>query len=61
MDPGATVVAISTLAAAIAQDKTLDEVELLALFFSQLGDVLATIGALMEKDQGEIIVDPIAI
>ncbi len=61
MDPGATVVAISALAAGISKDKSLEEIELLALFFTQLGDMLATIGALMEKDKDELIIDPVAL
>lgn len=34
---------ISTLAYSISQNKTQEEVELLALFFTQLGDTLATL------------------
>ena len=34
---------ISTLAYSISQNKTQEEVELLALFFTELGDTLATL------------------
>lgn len=34
---------ISTLACAITQDKTIDEISVLAAIFTQLGDSLATI------------------
>lgn len=37
---------ISVLACAIAKDKTQDELNVLAVFFTQLGDTLATISAL---------------
>ena len=37
------VTLISTLACAIAKDKTIDEISLLATIFTQLGDSLATI------------------
>ncbi len=37
---------ISTLACTIAQNKSQDEVQLLAAFFTQLGDTLATIATI---------------
>ena len=37
---------ISILACTIAKDKTPDELAILALLFTQLGDTLATLGAL---------------
>ncbi len=37
---------ISTLACAIAQDKTKRELDILSVFFTQLGDTLATISIL---------------
>lgn len=39
------VTLISTLACIISQDKTADEITLLAVIFTQLGDSLATIAA----------------
>lgn len=45
---------ISVLASSIAKNKTQDEINLLAAFFSQLGDTLATISAFEEiKDECE--------
>ncbi|MBR3771204.1 MAG: hypothetical protein IKL07_02950 [Clostridium sp.] len=43
--PCEAVTAISALALAIANGKSTDEVELLATYFTQLGDTLITIGA----------------
>ena len=37
---------ISTLACAIAKDKSQEEIEILSAFFSQLGDTLATLSLL---------------
>lgn len=42
------VTLISTLACIIAQDKTTDEITLLAVIFTQLGDSLATIATTRE-------------
>lgn len=39
------ILSISTLACCIAQDRSVDELSLLAAIFSQLGDSLATIAA----------------
>lgn len=39
---------ISVLASSVAKNKTQDEINLLAAFFSQLGDTLATISAFEE-------------
>ncbi|MGN1269555.1 MAG: DUF6774 domain-containing protein [Clostridia bacterium] len=39
------VTLISTLACAISKDKTVDELNLLAAIFTQLGDSIATIAA----------------
>lgn len=39
------VTLISSLACAIAQDKSAEELTLLGAFFTQLGDTLATIAA----------------
>jgi len=43
MCPDELVLFISTLAIAISKDKSSDDIELLAVIFSQLGDTLATI------------------
>ena len=40
---------ISLLACEIAKDKSQDEVAILAAFFTQLGDTLATLTALNDK------------
>lgn len=45
MEPCEFVTFISTLACAISKDKTTDEITILAAFFTQLGDTLATIAA----------------
>ena len=45
MEPCEFVTLISTLACAISKDKTTDEITILAAFFTQLGDTLATITA----------------
>lgn len=37
---------ISTLACAIAKGKSQDEIDILAVFFTQLGDTLATISVI---------------
>lgn len=37
---------ISALACAIAKDKTQEEINVLAAFFTQLGDTLATLSAI---------------
>ena len=42
------VTLISTLACIIAQEKTKDEITLLAVIFTQLGDSLATIATTRE-------------
>lgn len=41
---------ISGLACSIAKDRTSDEITLLATFFTQLGDTLATITAFNDKN-----------
>lgn len=46
MDSCAFVNFISLLACEIAKDKTEEEIAILATFFTQLGDTLATITAL---------------
>lgn len=55
MCPEELVLFISTLAIAIAKDKSSDEVNLLSVIFSQLGDTLATIatcrGSIEEKQE----------
>ena len=43
------LVIISTLACTIAKDKTQEELEVLAVFFTQLGDTLATISVINNK------------
>lgn len=40
---------ISGLACIIAKDKTIEELNILAVFFSQLGDTLATIATINSK------------
>lgn len=52
------VTLVSTLACVIAQDKTPDELALLASVFNQLGDSLATIAACKIKcnDTNEVII-----
>ncbi len=42
MNPCEYTMLVSTIACSIAQDRSEEEVELLAAFFSQLGDSLAT-------------------
>lgn len=42
MNPCEYTMLVSAIACSIAKDKTEDEVELLAAFFTQLGDSLAT-------------------
>lgn len=44
---------ISALACSIAKDKTAEEINLLAAFFSQLGDTLATIIAFEDKTSSD--------
>ena len=44
------VTVISILACNIAKDKTPNEINLLATFFTQLGDTLSTISAFNEID-----------
>ena len=54
MCPEELVLFISTLAIAIAKDKSTDEINLLSVIFSQLGDTLATIATCrgnMEENQ----------
>lgn len=41
---------ISILACTIAKDKTQNELNVLSAFFSQLGDTLATLSALNDKN-----------
>jgi hypothetical protein len=41
---------ISSLAACMAKDKTEEEISLLAVIFTQLGDTLATLAILNVKD-----------
>jgi NifU-like protein involved in Fe-S cluster formation len=43
MKPCETAIAISALAAAIAEGKTLFELQMLTVIFTQIGDTLATI------------------
>lgn len=57
MDPAAAVVAISAMAAAIAQGKTQNEINTLAVIFAQLGDTLATI-SLLQGTSEEVIIPP---
>ncbi len=45
MDGCSLNLTVSALACAIAKDKTNDELTLLSVFFTQLGDSLATIAA----------------
>lgn len=45
------VLFITTLAIAIAKDKTEDEIEILASIYSQLGDTLATIAIKRSCDE----------
>ena len=45
MDGCSLNLAVSALACAIARDKSVDEITLLSLLFTQLGDGLATIAA----------------
>ena len=49
MNPCAFVNFISLLACEIAKDKTQDELAILAAFFTQLGDTLATL-AILKND-----------
>ncbi len=49
MNPCAFVNFISLLACEIAKDKTQDELVILAAFFTQLGDTLATLATLNDK------------
>ncbi len=42
---------ISTLACAIAKDKTQEELNILSAFFTQLGDSLATISACSSNNE----------
>lgn len=45
MKPCETAIAVSALAAALAEGKTLVELGIMATIFTQLGDTLATIAA----------------
>ena len=45
MCPNQLITTITALAAAMAEGKSVDEIELLAAIFSQLGDTLDTIAA----------------
>jgi len=49
MNPCAFVNFISLLACEIAKDKSQDELAILAAFFTQLGDTLATLTTLSDK------------
>lgn len=49
MNPCAFVNFISLLACEIAKDKSQDELSILAAFFTQLGDTLATLATLNDK------------
>lgn len=51
MDASAIAVAISTLAASIAQGKSVEELAALAVIFTQLGDTLATISLLQDQSR----------
>ena len=42
---------ISALACAIAKDKTQDELNILSVFFTQLGDSLATLSAFYPSNE----------
>lgn len=45
MKPCETAIAVSTIAAALAEGRTLCELEIMAAIFTQLGDTIATIAA----------------
>lgn len=47
-DPVKVVASVSALSVAIAEGRSSEEISLLAAVFSQLGDTLATIAAVME-------------
>lgn len=49
MCPDELVLFISTLAITIAKDKSTDEIDLLSVIFSQLGDTLATISTSRQR------------
>ncbi len=57
MCPEELVLFISTLAITIAKDKNTDEVNLLSVIFSQLGDTLATIATSRECNENKASTD----
>ncbi len=52
MVPETAATAVSALAAAIANCVPPDQIDVLAAVFTQLGDTLATISVLREKQEG---------
>ena len=58
MDPCRAIVGISAISAALAQGKTIEQIDELAVFFSQLGDNLASISLLKSK-QAPSVVSPL--
>lgn len=57
MDPCAINVSASALACAIAEGRTVQEINLLSAFFVQLGDSLATIQAARECSESNNLHD----
>ncbi len=58
MDASKTVVFISTLAAALADGKTVDEIDKLATFFNQLGNSLSAIALFRDPEDATELETP---
>lgn len=52
MTPSEAVAVLSALSLAIAKGKSSEEVDILATYFTQIGDTLATIAVSMECSEG---------
>lgn len=53
MGSAESVYLISSLAIALSKDKTVEEIELISVMISQLGDTLATIATQKAMEQGK--------
>ncbi|MDE6412891.1 MAG: hypothetical protein K2K42_03215 [Eubacterium sp.] len=53
IDPCAVNMSVSALACAIAEGKSMDEINALGAFFSQLGDSLETMAAVQQLNQNQ--------
>ncbi len=59
MDAGAAVVTISAFAAAISEGKTIEELDTIALFLTQLSNSVTTIASLKSKQLATEIIEEV--